>query len=100
MWRILQLGYPDDFVICTGKARTLREFVQVAFSYVGLDYQNHIEVKEEVIKRKSQVRLGTHEKLTRATSWVPRVSFESMIQEMVDFDLDLCKKQLNILEDE
>ena len=48
MWRMMQLDEPDDFVVATGETHTVREFVQTAFDYVGLDWEKYVEIDPEI----------------------------------------------------
>ena len=50
MWQMLQQEQPDDFVIATGEAHSVREFVQLAFDYVGLDWQKYVKVDEKLFR--------------------------------------------------
>jgi GDPmannose 4,6-dehydratase len=88
MWLMLQQPDPADYVIATGQARTVRELCDLAFGYVGLDYRDHV-VTDPALIRPAEVDhlLGDPSKARRELGWAPEVSFEQMIQMMVDADL-------------
>ena len=88
MWRMLQQDQPDDYVICTGQTHSVREFCEAAFAYVGLDYEDYV-IQDERFFRPAEVDLlvGDPEKARNILGWEPRVSFEELIQMMVDDDL-------------
>ena len=88
MWRMLQQPEPDDYVIGTGTAHTVREFVVAAFQHVNLDWQQYVKTDAKLLRpaevehlianpAKAQARLG----------WTPRVTFQQLVQLMVDADI-------------
>jgi GDPmannose 4,6-dehydratase len=85
MHAILQLGCPDDFVLATGVLHSVRDFVEIAFSAVGLNWREHVVERSDVLKARRDVKplCGNAAKLQRATGWRPRVSFEEMVRIMV-----------------
>ena len=87
MWRILQYDIPDDYVIATGVPNTVRDFVQIAFSSVGLDYRDHVRMRPGLLTKKIETRLGDSGLLRRRTGWIPMVSFSEMVQRMVCHEL-------------
>jgi len=89
MWLMLQQPEPADYVIATGLARTVRELCELAFSHVGLDYRDHV-VTDPALIRPAEVDhlLGDPSKARQELAWTPEVSFEQMIQMMVDADLE------------
>ena len=88
MYDILSMDGPDLFVIGSGVLHTIRDFVRVAFESVGLGWQEHVVQNQSVLRRKgSQNPLcADAEKVRTRTGWRPRVSFEQMVQLMVDAD--------------
>jgi GDPmannose 4,6-dehydratase len=92
MWLMLQQSRPDDFVIGTGEAHSVREFVEIAFKHVGLDYKKYVEVGKEFI-RPAEVDLLVADsgKARKILSWKPRVGFEQLVKMMVDADLEAQK---------
>lgn len=89
MWLMLQQDTPDDFVVATGKTHTVERLVDVAFSHVGLNWKEYVEIDERFI-RPAEVDLlvGNPEKANRILGWQPEVTFEEMIEAMVEADLD------------
>ena len=95
MWLMLQQNEPEDYVIATGKARTVRELCQIAFELVGLDYRNHIEIDPKLVRpAEVDFLLGDYGKAKKKLRWQPEVSFEEMIEMMVRADLETCSKLL------
>ena len=95
MWRMLQLDEPDDFVICTGETRTVREFCEKAFSRAGLDADDHVVVDERFY-RPAEVDLlvGDRAKAESILDWRPTVDFSGLVEMMVDSDLALVEQRL------
>lgn len=88
MWRILQHDTPDDFVIATGEAHSVREFCDVAFARVGLDYRDHVTVDERFMRPADvDVLLGDATKARELLGWEPRVSFQGLVEMLVDADV-------------
>jgi GDPmannose 4,6-dehydratase len=88
MWLMLQQDKADDYVIATGEVHTVREFCDVAFGRLGLDYRNH--VREDVASyRPSEPAplVGSSVKARRDLGWEPKVSFRELVHMMVDADL-------------
>jgi GDPmannose 4,6-dehydratase len=92
MWMMLQQDSPDDYVLSTNETHTVREFCEVAFSHVGLNYQDHV-VLDERFMRPAEVDLliGDSAKARKALGWEPSVDFPSLVQRMVDADLELLR---------
>ena len=88
MWLILQHNSPDDFVIATGEAHSVREFCEIAFEHVGLDYRDFV-VSDPAFYRPAEVDylLGDPTKAKAQLSWKPRTSFEELVTMMVDADV-------------
>ena len=88
MWRILQHHTPDDFVLATGEAHTVREFCQAAFGHVGLEYTDHVVVDDRFF-RPSEVDhlLGDATKARDVLGWQATTTFSELVTMMVDADL-------------
>lgn len=88
MWLMLQQDDPEDFVIATGKTRSVKEFLETAFSHLNLDYNDYLTIDDQLY-RPSEVHLlqGDASKAQRKLNWFPTVSFEELVQEMVEGDL-------------
>jgi GDPmannose 4,6-dehydratase len=88
MHRILQVEEPGDYVVASGRLRSVREFVEVAFDYVGLDYRRHVVARRGASLRNTGRRVGDSSKLKKVTGWAPAVTFEQMIHGLVQYELD------------
>jgi GDPmannose 4,6-dehydratase len=88
MWRMLQQDEPDDYVVASGETHTVREFCEIAFSRVGLDYEQHV-VSDPQFMRPAEVDLlhGDSSKAREKLGWEPKVSFGDLVEMMVDSDL-------------
>lgn len=88
MWRILQQDSPDDFVIATGEAHSVREFCEIAFGRVGLDYREHVTVDQRFMRPADvDVLLGDASKARETLGWEPKVGFRELVEMMVDADV-------------
>ena len=98
MWMMLQHQKPDDYVICTGKTHSVREFCQKAFSYIGLDYKKFV-VSDPKFFRPAEVDIleGDYSKAKQVLGWEPTISFEQLIAEMVDHDIEYLSKKKVLL---
>jgi len=95
MWRMLQRETPEDYVICTGETHSVREFCELAFSHVGLNWEDHVVI-DETFMRPAEVDLlvGDAKKAADELGWVPKTSFAELVRMMVDADLDLLEGRL------
>ena len=95
MWLMLQQGTADDYVISTGATHSVREFCELAFSHVGLDWSEHVVVDEKFI-RPAEVDLlvGDSSKAKEKLGWSPEITFPELVRAMVDADMDLVEWQL------
>jgi GDPmannose 4,6-dehydratase len=88
MWLMLQQDQPEDYVVATGETRSVREFVQTAFDYVGLDWQDYVVVDEKFYRPSEIYELkGDATKARTRLGWKLSVSFEELVKMMVDEDL-------------
>jgi GDPmannose 4,6-dehydratase len=83
MTRIVSQSAPDDYVIATGMAHTVRDFVEIAFGRLGLDYTRHVEQDPTLVKAAPAILVGDATKLRGRTGWKPTVSFGEMIDILV-----------------
>lgn len=92
---ILQHDKPDDFVVSTGEAFSVREFAEKVFSYLGLNFYDHL-VNNDVYKRPVEVPYlcGDSTKIRTVLGWTPEVSFEQLVKDMVDLDMLEAQKEL------
>ncbi|ASS96784.1 GDP-mannose 4,6-dehydratase [Peribacillus simplex] len=89
MWLMLQQDEPDDYVIATGETHTVKEFVEIAFEHVGLNWQEHV-VQDPQFMRPAEVDilLGDPSKAKQKLKWEPQINFEQLVKMMVDQDLE------------
>jgi len=94
MWRMLQHPTPQDYVLATGRACTVREFVQTAFAHVGLDWERHVRFDARYT-RPSEVDalIGDYSKARAELGWEPRVHAEELARIMVDADVQLLEDE-------
>lgn len=93
MWLMLQNNTPDDFVIATGKTYSVREFAEVAFNHVGLNWEDFVVVDERFYRPAEIYELcGDYGKGKRLLGWEPSVSFEELVVRMVEADLEHIKE--------
>ena len=88
MWKMLQQTKPQDFVIGTGKTHTVKDFLKIAFNHVKLDYKKYIKIDKKLIRPNDKIILRANfNKAKKYLKWQPKISFKSLVQEMVDHDL-------------
>lgn len=88
MWAMLQREEPTDYVIATGEARSVREFVEKAFSYVGLSWEDHVKIDPRYYRpAEIDVLIGDASRARKDLGWEPTVSFDQLVELMVDADL-------------
>lgn len=88
MWLMLQQEQPDDYVIATGETHTVKELVEIAFEYVGLDWEKFVVTDPKFMRpAEVDILLGNPQKARKNLGWKPKVSFEELIKMMVDSDL-------------
>jgi GDPmannose 4,6-dehydratase len=94
MWRMLQHDCADDFVLATGEMHTVKEFLQVAFDYAGLDWEKFTH-HDSRYDRPSEVDqlLGDPTKARTVLGWEPKVKFKDLVKMMMDADLELARKE-------
>ena len=89
MWMMLQQDSPQDYVICTGKTHTIREFLDVAFLHVGIEDWSDLVVQDPEFYRPAEVDYlrGDCSKANRILGWTPKHSFEDLVKKMVEHDI-------------
>lgn len=94
MWLMLQAKEPRDYVVATGETHSVREFLEEAFGYVGLDWKLYVK-QDERFFRPSEVDLllGDASRARAELGWAPRTSFRELVRLMVDADLELAKRE-------
>lgn len=90
MWLMLQQPEPDDYVIATGETHSVREFVEIAFSHVGLDYEEYVQMDPRFLRpAEVELLIGDANKAKEKLGWSYDVSFKDLVIEMVEADLKL-----------
>jgi GDPmannose 4,6-dehydratase len=88
MWLMLQQETPEDFVIATGEAHSVRDFLEEAFTHVDLDWQEYVEIDPRYFRpTEVDFLLGDARKAKKILGWQPRVNFKELVRIMVDADL-------------
>lgn len=96
MWLMLQKEAPKDYVLATGKPHSVREYCELAFAHVGLDYREFVVV-DPVFFRPSEVDLllGDASKARQELGWRPEIQFEALVRLMVEADLEFARAEVN-----
>jgi GDPmannose 4,6-dehydratase len=93
MWLMLQQDQPDDYIIASGEVRSVRELVETAFSYVGLNWQDYIQVDPAFYRPDEDIQLvGSIQKIQQQLQWQPEYSFKQLVELMVEEDLQQLSK--------
>ncbi|PJF47676.1 MAG: GDP-mannose 4,6-dehydratase [Chloroflexi bacterium] len=88
MWMMLQHDQPDDYVLATGETHSVRELCEVAFGYLGLNWEDYVVVDPKYYRpAEVDLLIGDASKAGRVLGWEPQVSFEQLVHMMVDADL-------------
>ena len=94
MWRMLQHSEPNDFVVATGEAYSVREFLEAAFSAAGLDWQKSVEVDARYFRpTEVDYLMGDSSKARKALDWQPVTSFQQLVRMMVASDVKLAEQE-------
>jgi GDPmannose 4,6-dehydratase len=89
MWLMLQQDRPDDYVVATGETHSVREFLEEAFSHVGLEWEDHVTVDPKYFRpAEVDLLLGDPGKARAKLGWSPRVGFKELVRLMVDADME------------
>jgi GDPmannose 4,6-dehydratase len=97
MWRMLQQEKPDDFVIATGETHSVREFLDEAFGYLNLDWQQFVEIDPRYFRpAEVDLLIGDASKARKQLGWEPKVSFRQLVQMMIDADVAELKQKHNL----
>ena len=95
MWLMLQQEKPDDYVVATNETHSIREFLEIAFSHVGLDWQKYVEIDPRYYRpAEVDLLIGDYSKAKRVLGWEPKTKFEALAKLMVDADVKLLKDHL------
>ncbi|HEU5149664.1 MAG TPA: GDP-mannose 4,6-dehydratase [Iamia sp.] len=98
MWLMLQQDSPDDYVVSTGETHPVREFCELAFGHLDLDWEQYVKVDERFYRpAEVDLLIGSPDKAKKALGWEPRTSFPELVRMMVDADLALLSGKLDAL---
>ena len=101
MWKMMQHDYPEDWVLATGITKTVREFAEEAFDFVGLNWEDYVEVSEKYFRpNEVDYLLGDSSKAREILGWKPKVDFRGLVEIMVKHDINEAKKDLALLKNE
>ena len=93
MWLMLQQEQPDDYVIATGETHSVREFLEVAFAHLGLDWQQYVEIDPRYYRpAEVDLLIGDASKAQKKLGWQPKTKFVELVKLMVDADVELLRK--------
>ena len=99
MWKILNHSKSDDFVIATGETHTIKEFLEIAFDYVNLKYEDFLEISEKHFRpNEVSYLLGDPAKAKKELKWSPKTSFKELVIMMLDHDIELAKREKLLLD--
>jgi GDPmannose 4,6-dehydratase len=97
MWLMLQQEKPDDYIIATGEAHSVRDLVELAFAAAGLDWRCHVEVDRRYFRPTEVDALrGDATKAREVLGWEPRVTFRELVKTMVEHDIDLARRERTV----
>ncbi|MEN9243699.1 MAG: GDP-mannose 4,6-dehydratase [Gloeomargarita sp. DG02_5_bins_242] len=99
MWLMLQQDTPDDYVVATGEAYSVQEFLETAFGLLDLDWRAYVKIDPRYFRpTEVDYLLGDATKAHKQLSWQPRCSFKELVQMMVEHDLELARQELTLKE--
>jgi GDPmannose 4,6-dehydratase len=94
MWLMLQQKKPDDYVIATGQTHSIREFLDLAFGHIGLDWNKYVEIDPRYFRpAEVDVLLGDASKARKVLGWEPKVSFNQLVSMMIEADWELARQE-------
>jgi GDPmannose 4,6-dehydratase len=95
MWRMLQQDHADDYVIATGEAHSVKEFLEAAFTYAGLDWQEHVRFDDRYLRpAEVDLLLGDASKARQKLNWQAKTLMFDLVKIMVDADRKILQRQL------
>ena len=100
MWIMMQEDIPDDWVIATGETHTVKEFARLAFESVNLKFEDYVETSEKYfIPYVVYFLLGSSSKAQKKLNWTPKTSFKELVGMMVDYDIQLAKRERVLIDE-
>jgi GDPmannose 4,6-dehydratase len=98
MWMMLQNEHPDEYVISTDEVHSVREFLKIAFSHAGLNYEDHVVIDPRFMRYdEGEPLMGDSSKAKKELGWHNTIPFEDLVREMVDHDLNILKEQSTLI---
>ena len=95
MWQMLQHDTPDDYVVATGRTTTVRDMCKIAFDYVGLNYEDYVEIDPKFYRpAEVDLLLGDPQKAEKVLGWKAKTSLEELMHVMVDADLRRVRQEM------
>jgi GDPmannose 4,6-dehydratase len=93
MWLMLQQPEPDDYVISTNQTHSVKEFLEVAFDHVGLDWEKYVEIDSRYFRpAEVDLLIGDYSKAKQKLGWEPKTKFVEVAKLMVDADVELLRR--------
>src|SRR5262249_26083748 len=94
MWMMLQQDRPDDYIVATGETHSVKEFLEIAFGELGLDYRDFVEFDVRYTRPSEvDVLLGDATKAEKVLGWKPEVDFRGLVTMMIEHDLELARRE-------
>lgn len=99
IWMMLQQDEPQDYVIATGQAHSVKDFLDLAFSYAGYDWEEYVQIDSRFLRPSDpELLLGDASRAYNELGWEPTTSFEELVHMMVDHDLEQARRERTLLE--
>ena len=100
MWMMLQHDTPEDWVLATGETHKVKDFLEKAFKYVNLNWEDYVVTSKEYF-RPNEVNylLGDPSKAKKELNWKPEVSFDDLVKMMIESDLLLARREQVLLKE-
>ena len=96
MWLMLQQDEPDDYVIATGETHSVREFLEAAFGYLNLDYNDYVEIDPRYYRpAEVDLLIGDPSKARKQLGWEPKITFDGLVKMMVDADVAAINDEIH-----
>ena len=100
MWKMMQHGTAEDWVLATGETKTVKEFAEAAFNVVGLSWEDYVDISEKYFRpNEVDYLVGDATKARNTLGWEPTVDFNELVKIMVEHDITEAKKDLALLKD-
>ena len=97
MWKMLQQDTADDYVLATGETHSIREFLDTAFCYIGLDWHQYIKFDPQYVRPSEvDILIGDASKAKKVLEWEPKVNFNQLVEMMMQSDLELAKTEFSL----